>query len=118
MKDHSSARSSSHGLHASMDYLNLNYSKFTGATLELLMYDVDKEVDSYQGSWDKVKHPGNHRHCLKAKYELVYDIIRNLPDKFSQLKECTKKEISKLYFDADGIKDFPELQKHRQTTRR
>ena len=96
------------------NYLNLNYSKFTGATLELLMYDVDKEVDSYQGSWDKVKHPGNHRHCLKAKYELVYDIIRNLPDKFSQLKECNKKEISKLYFDADGIKDFPELQKHLQ----
>ena len=96
------------------NYLNLNHTKFTDATLELLVYDVDREVDAFQGSWDKVRHPGNHTHCLKAKYELVYDIIRNLPDKFSQLKECTKKEISKLYFDPTGIKDIPELQKHLQ----
>ena len=29
------------------NYLNLNYTKFTGATLELLVYEVDREVDAY-----------------------------------------------------------------------
>ena len=94
------------------NFLNLNYTKFTGATLELLVYDVDREVDAFQGTWDRAKNPGKYTHCLKTKYELVYDIIRNLGDKFAQLKECTRKEISKLYFEPVGIKDIPDLQKH------
>ena len=54
------------------NFLNLNYTKFTGATLELLVYDVDREVDAFQGTWDRAKNPGNYTHCLKTKYELVY----------------------------------------------
>ena len=76
------------------------------------MYDVDREVDASQGTWDKVQYPGNYTHCLKTKYELVYDIIRNLGDKFAPLKECAKKEIAKIYYDPVEIKDIPELQKH------
>ena len=42
------------------NFLNLNHTKFTGATLELLVYDVDREVDAFQGTWDKTKDPGNY----------------------------------------------------------
>lgn len=94
------------------NYLNLGYARFTGATLELLIYEVDREIDASQGTWDKSKDPGPHHHCLKAKYELIFDIIRNLGDRFAQLKECAKKEIAKLYYDDANIKDIPALQKH------
>ena len=42
----------------------------------------------------------------------MYDIIRNLGDKFAPLKECAKKEIARIYYDPVEIKDIPELQKH------
>merc|ERR1711940_324421 len=92
------------------NFLNLNYTRFTGRTLELLIYDVDREVDAFQGTWDKTTHPGKYMHSLLTKYELIYDVVRNMGDKYAQLKECAKKEIAKLYFDSDGIKDISELQ--------
>ena len=94
------------------NYLKLAHKKFTGATLELLIYDVDREVDAFLGAWDKTKNPGPHHHCLKAKYELVYEIVNGLGDKYSQLKECVKKEMASLYFDHENIKDIADLQEH------
>ena len=63
------------------NFLNLNYTRFSGRTLELLIYDVDREVAAFQGTWDKTTHPGKYMHSLMTKYELIYDIVRNLGDK-------------------------------------
>ena len=94
------------------NYLKLQHKKFTGSTLELLIHDVDREVDSFQGTWEKAKDPGPHHYCLKVKYELVYEIVNSLGEKYSQLKECVKKEMASLYFDHKNIKEITDLQAH------
>ena len=94
------------------NYLKLGHKKFTGSTLELLIHDIDREVDSFQGTWEKTKDPGPHHYCLKAKYELVYEIVNSLGDKYSQLNECVKKEMASLYFDHKNIKEIADLQAH------
>ena len=106
------AVSDEQGVSRMNNFLALNHTKFMGAPLELLVNDVDREVDAFQGTWDKTREHCLYTHSLMTKYEIIYDIIRNLDSKFSQLKECAQKELSKLYFDPKGILDIPALQKH------
>ena len=105
------AISDSEGVRRLDNFCNLNYTRFSGRTLELLIYDIDREVDAFQGRWDKATHPGKYMHSLLTKYELIWDIVRNMGDKYSQLKECVKKEIAKIYFGPENeVKDISELQ--------
>ena len=96
---------------ARMDsYLKLRPKKYTGATLELLMHEIDRDVNNSQGTWDKSKDPKQHFFCLKIKYELVYELVSSLGEKYSQLKECVRKELAALYWDHDNIKEITDLQ--------
>ena len=80
------------------NYLKLAHKKYSGSTLDLLIYDIDRDIDSFSGRRDKTKHPGPAYHNLKAKYELLYELVNSLGDKFLPLKECVKKVMASLYF--------------------
>ena len=96
---------------ARMDsYLKLRTKKYTGTTLELLMHEIDRDVNNSQGTWDKSKDPKQHFFCMKIKFELVYDLVSSLGEKYSQLKECVRKELAAIFWDHDNIKDMTELQ--------
>ena len=96
---------------ARMDsYLKLRTKKYTGATLELLMHEIDRDVNNSQGTWDKSKDPKQHFFCMKIKYELVYDLVSSIGEKYSQLKECVRKELAAIFWDHDKIKEMTELQ--------
>ena len=94
------------------NYLKLAHKKYSGSTLDLLIYEIDRDIDQFSGRWDKTRFPAPHYHSLKAKYELVYELVNSLGDKFLQLKECVKKEMASLYFDHENIKDIADLQAH------
>ena len=49
------------------NFLNLSHTKFTGTPLELLVNDVDREVDAFQGTWDKTKDHCLYTHSLMTK---------------------------------------------------
>ena len=112
------AISDEQGVSRMNNFLALNHTKFTGAPLELLVNDVDREVDAFLGmSNETFKDTKQRDHCLYThnlltKYEIIFDIVRNLDGKFAQLKKCVQKELSKLYFNPSTILDIPDLQKH------
>ena len=98
---------------ARMDsYLKLQRKKFSGSTLEVLMHEISREVNNYHGVWDKEKDPGPWFYCLKIKYELIYELVSGLGEKYSQLKECIRKEMAGLFWDNPNIKEITELQTH------
>ena len=99
-------------------FLALNYTKFSEQPLELLFNRVDHEVDAFLGKTNEVfEDTKKRKHCLftyslLTKYEIIFDIVRNLDSKFTLLKECVQKEVSKFYFNPTTILDIPDLQKH------
>ena len=100
------------------NFLALNYTKFSDQPLELLFNRVDREVDAFLGKTNEVFEDSKKRkhclltHILMTKYEIIFNIVRNLDSKFTLLKECVQKEVSKFYFNPTTILDIPDLQKH------
>lgn len=112
------AISDEQGVSRMTNFLALNHTKFSEAPLELLVNMVDRDVDTFLGnSSDVFRDSKKRQHCLLThnlltKYEIIFDIVRNLDSKFTLLKECVLKELSKFYFDPKTILDIPDLQKH------
>ena len=79
---------------------------------------VDRDVDAFLGKASDVFEDSKKRqhclftHSLLTKYEIIFDIVRNLDGRFTLLKECVLKEVSKFYFNPTTILDIPDLQKH------
>ena len=96
------AISDEQGVSRMTNFLALNHTKFSDAPLELLISMVDRDVDAFLGNSGEVFQDSKRRkHCLfthnlLTKYEIIFDIVRNLDSKFALLKECVLKELSKL----------------------
>ena len=99
------------------NFLSKNYESFHSLPLELLIGNVDKWVDSVQGTSTLVTTDPEGRTISEYtwntlwKYAIIFNIAEHLPGDMRQLKEVITKKITEIIDTKSTLIDIPAFQK-------
>ena len=99
------------------NFLSKNYESFHSLPLEILIGNVDKWVDSVQGTSNLVSKDPEGRTISEYtwntlwKYSIIFNIADHLPGDMRQLKEVITKKISDMFETKSTLIDIPKFQK-------
>ena len=98
------------------NFLNTTFETFHSLPLELLIGNVDKYVDSVQGTSTAVSQDSEGRtiskytFCILWKYKLIFNIAAHLPGDMRQIKEIIKNKVTEMYEGNTPIMTIPKFQ--------
>ena len=98
------------------NFLSKNFESFHSLPLEILIGNVDKWVDSVQGTSLAVSQDPDGRtiseytFCILWKYSLIFNIAVNLPGDMRIIKEVVKNKITEMFEEKSTIMTIPKFQ--------
>ena len=98
------------------NFLNTTFETFHSLPLELLIGNVDKYVDSVQGTSTAVSQDSEGRtiskytFCIFWKYNLIFNIAAHLPGDMRQIKEIIKNKVTDMYEGNTPVMTIPKFQ--------